>query len=98
MDDFEVLLQESLQRVEAPEGFERRVMAAVNRKKFSWRPLMAMAAMLALVVGAAWNIEESRREREQGEAAKAKLAQALRITSTKLQKIQQSIDAVGEGY
>ena len=98
MDDFEKLLSETLKREEAPEGFERRVMAAVNRKRFDWRPIAAIAAMLAVTAGSAWEWERARQEREAGEAAKAKLQQALRITSEQLHKVHKSLDAVGDGF
>lgn len=98
MDNFEELLRDTLRRENPPEGFERRVLAAAAPRRFSWRPMMAIAAMLAVAAGAGWQVEQSRRDHEAGEAAKAKLEQALRVTSTKLQKIRQTVDSMGEGY
>ena len=98
MDDFEKMLQESLRREDPPEGFERRVLAVVNRRRFSWRQVGAIAAMAAVTLGSAWEWDRTRRERQAGEAAKVKLELALRVTSERLHKIHQKVDAVGEGF
>jgi hypothetical protein len=98
MDEFEALLRTSMKREEPPEGFERRVLAAVSRRRsFSWRPMAAIAAAVMLVAGAGWEYERERSERAAGEAAKAKLELALKVTSATLHKVHQSIDSI-EGY
>jgi ferric-dicitrate binding protein FerR (iron transport regulator) len=97
MDDFEKLLKASMRREDPPAGFEQRVMAATRRRPI-WRPLLALAAMLALMAGAGWEYEQSRRERAQGEAAAAKLELALQVTGEKLHKIQQKMDSMSEGF
>jgi hypothetical protein len=99
MDDLERQLRDALAREKAPEWFEARVMNAVNqgsrgrsrRPRLQWMLATAMAGVIA--VGAAWEHHRTVEEREAGEAAKAKLQIALRITSTKLQEIQRRIEA-----
>lgn len=98
MDEFEGLLKASLRREDPPDGFERRVLQAVSRRRsFSWRPLAAIAATVMLVAGAGWEYDRARRERAAGEAAKAKLELALKVTSATLHKVHQSLDSL-EGY
>ena len=96
MDDLEKQLVEALQREEPSAGFEARVLAAAAEKKerrWLWMPpRLRWAAALATVV-AVIGVAEYReaRERAAGEAAKARLQLALRITSQKLKKIQDEI-------
>ncbi len=99
MDDFERMLGQSLRREEVPFGFEQRVMAlTTRRRRVAWQKWTAIAAMAVLTAGAGWRYEEVRRERMAGESAKAQLETALRITSTKLHKVHQTIDALNEGF
>ena len=130
MDDLEQRLKRALERTDAPEAFEARVMRAVNEAAanrgpahrsggadrkwwrgfewsgFEWGPrkwMIATAAALVLIAGAAnwWHQVEAERaraayleaqEREAGEAAKAQLELALKITSVKLEHIQKQIE------
>jgi hypothetical protein len=100
MDDLERQLSEALKRVEPPDWFEAKVLAATKRDaRPSWftgwlRWASAMAAVVVLVVGVTWQRE--RVERQRGEAAKAQLAMALKITSVKLQQISEKVQSVQE--
>jgi hypothetical protein len=99
MDDFEELLKGAMQRQPAPPGFEQRVLRKVRRPQlFQWRSIAAAAAILTLAVGTGWQVEQHRRERIAGEAAKAKLELALRVTGEKLHKIQSTIDSASQGF
>ena len=106
MEDFEKQLRDALARKDAPEWFEARVMAACLRdeeipvrKQWVWRSAVlrfvsAMAVVLVIIGGVAWQHERAVRERALGEAAKARLELALRITSIKLHKIEQKLNEV----
>lgn len=101
MEDFERQLTNALARKEAPEWFEAKVMAAVRResaapvrgKVFSWRWATALATVLVMG-GVTWQYERAIHERAEGEAAKARLVLALKITRTKLQRIEQKLNQV----
>ena len=98
MEDLEKQLKSALQKQDAPEWFEARVMSAVrraedekkSRPRWQWLVATAMAGVIAVGVG----VEHQRevKERAAGEAAKAQLELALKITSVKLQKIQQKLN------
>jgi hypothetical protein len=103
-DEFERQLADALQRKEPSAGFEARVLAAAARekqRKWFWTPPVHItmglrwAAALAMCAVAAVGIEYHRQsaERAAGEAAKAKVELALKITSEKLRKIQDEINA-----
>jgi hypothetical protein len=89
MEDFEHQLREALSRKEQPASFEAKVFAAIAAEKSvprtSWR-WEALAASV-LLVAAFW----AQHERAAGEAAKAHLRLALRVTVTELSKIQNSV-------
>lgn len=97
MDDLEKQLKSAFAKEDAPEWFEARVMAATRRaeahkprRRWQWLVATAMAAMLAVTAG--WEHQREVEERAAGEAAKAQLELALKITSVKLQQIQKRID------
>ncbi len=103
MDDLERQLQQALARQEAPPWFEEKVLRAVarqpERRSTSWfgsaypiRWATAALATLLLSGGIAWQHE--RQERIAGEAAKAQLQLALRITSSQLHKIEKRIESI----
>ena len=105
MEDFEQQLKEALARKEAPEWFEAKVLAAargVPQRQPFWQRVLggrlrwaSAAAAIALVAsGITWQHERGVREHAAGEAAKARLELALRITSLKLQKIEQKLNEV----
>ena len=102
MDDLERQLSEALARQEPSAGFEARVLAAAaqtKERRWFWMPTRlrwaaAMATVVAIVSTAEWRREAA--ERATGEAAKAQLELALKITSEKLQKIQARVNAEGQ--
>lgn len=107
MDDLERQLREALAREEAPAWFEAKVMAAVaterQRRPF-WARLFgsarlriataALAGAAVVVSGVAWHQEREARERAAGEAAKARLELALKITRVKLRIIERKLNEV----
>jgi len=107
MDDFERQLRQAMARTDAPAAFEAKVLAAAAREPEGWRSVwhwfarpvglrwatVALAALL-VVSGVTWKHE---RERTAGEAARAKLELALKITSAKLHHIDQQIEALQDG-
>jgi hypothetical protein len=95
MEDFERQLRDALARKEQPAWFEAKVLAAATAKRpkssvFRW----AMAAALVAVIPVA--VWTDHRERTAGEAAKARLQLALRVTVTQLSKIQKTVNAATE--
>jgi len=94
MEDFEQQLRNALARKDQPPALEAKVFAAIaagrsNRWVF-WR-WEAVAASV-LLVGAFWaQHEQALRDRAAGEAAKARLQLALKVTVAKLSKIQQTV-------
>ena len=112
-DRFDAELRSALHREEAPLGFEARLMARLAAEskremglarwfKFSLLrfPVMsrlAFASVLCLMVVAGVRYEQERQERIEGEAAKAKLMQALRVTGTQLQAVREKVLASSGG-
>jgi hypothetical protein len=107
MEDFERQLKNAMVRREPPPWLEAKVLAAAvsarpepapawwQRLLFArmrWAP--ALVAVLVLLVGIFWQQDRMARQRAEGEAAKAKLETALRVTSVKLRKIQQIVQAM----
>ena len=99
MDDFEKQLAEALGRRQPSVGFEARVLAAAARqqeRRWAWMlPRLRWAAALAMLAVAIGTVEYRREaaERAAGEAAKARLELALRITGEKLRKISEQMNA-----
>jgi len=94
MEDFEQQLKHALARKEQPAAFEAKVFAALAKSKTTrwafWR-WEALAASL-LMAAAFWaQHEQTVRDRAAGEAAKARLQLALKITVTQLVRIQQTV-------
>jgi hypothetical protein len=110
MEDLERQLKSALEREEPPAWFEAKVLAAAARERSahrSWwqraihggllRWATALAAVGLVASGVVWQHErrlEDARERAAGEAAKARLVMALRITSNKLHKIQRRLNEI----
>ena len=107
MDRLEDALREALRRKAPPEGFAERVLArhvAPAPRPGRWQALRlwlqppslrwAGAAALTLVLLAGFQYTAEQRRRAQGEAAKAQVLMALRITADKLEytraKVQQA--------
>jgi len=102
MDDLEKQLKSALSREEAPAWFEARVTNAANAVKLApkgqirhprWQWVFASVMVAAIAVSAGWEHHRMVEERIAGEAAKAKLELALKITGMKLAQIQQRIDS-----
>ena len=96
--DFEHRLRSALERKQPSPEFAAGVIASARKRpkahspESSWRRWIAIpiaASVLVLAVGIERQYE--RRQRQQGEAAKAQLVQALEITSGKLDRIQKKV-------
>jgi anti-sigma factor RsiW len=100
MDDFERQIKEALAKKDPSPFFEARVLAAVKRQARENRAsarmwwASAMAAVLLLVTGSAWQHERTVREQAAGKDAKARLELALKITSVKLQRISMKVEGI----
>jgi len=107
MSRLEDELRNALRREEPPAGFEARLRArlAAEPRRTNWLarwfrlPAMhhtlaarlAFTAALGMLVVVGVRYEHERQERIQGEAAKAKLMQALRVTGTELQTVHEKV-------
>ncbi|HTX42722.1 MAG TPA: hypothetical protein VMD25_12880 [Acidobacteriaceae bacterium] len=100
IDDFEQHLRDQLAPRSAPAGFADRVMARAKvrvapqprPRPFFLLPLWSWTAVAALLVVAVFGgIEHDRRQRIEGERARAQVLLALRITGTTLHDVQQKI-------
>jgi hypothetical protein len=93
MEDLERQLKDALARKEQPPAFEAKVFAAIHAGQSKswafWRWEALAASVLALAAFGAH--QHAVRERAAGEAAKARLQLALKITVAKLSKIQQTV-------
>ena len=100
MDDFEKQIQEALAKKDPSPFFEARVLGAVKRQAREHRAssrmwwASAIAAVLLVMTGSAWQHERSMREEAAGKEAKARLELALKITSVKLQRISQKVEGI----
>lgn len=96
---FEEQLRESLRRVEAPAGFEQRILARVeSRRRSSQRRWLAVAASVVMMVSAGgygmhWREEQVREARV--EQARAQLEFALKLTSRQLAKAEGQLRTIG---
>ncbi len=96
MEDFERQLKYALARKQQPPSFEAKTFAAIaaespDRRMF-WR-WEALAASVLIAAGLWAQYERGERERAAGEAAKAHLQLALKITVGELSKIQKTVNA-----
>jgi len=95
MDDFEQLLKNALGRKEQPPAFEAKVFAAVadfkTRRRIFWRWASEIVAVMLLAGGFWMRYERETQDRAAGEAAKARLQLALKVTVTELSKIQKTV-------
>jgi hypothetical protein len=106
MDDLEKQLRKAMARRDAPAWFEAKVLAAAAHERPQpsgfWRRLIAsgrirwatavLAGAAVVASGALWEQQREQRERAAGQAAKAKLELALKITRVKLRKIEQKLN------
>jgi negative regulator of sigma E activity len=97
-------LRNALRREEPPLGFEARLMARLSTQSkketglarwfklplfgFAMPTSLALTAVLCLMVVAGVQYQHERQERIEGEAAKEKLMQALRVTGAQLQAVR----------
>jgi hypothetical protein len=103
MTRFEEQLKQALTRQNPPTDFNARVLGAVEERRarsstgvwrwwarwaHSWQLAPALAALLALSVGA---IYEEHQRSARGEAAKQKLLVAMRVAGTKLQEARDRV-------
>lgn len=100
----ETELRQALRREDPPDWFAEGVMARVRAERAKprlnwwtspggWMRWTAAVATLAVVFGGVrW--EQIRRERAQGEEAKAKLILALRVTGEKLRMAQVRVQSL----
>ncbi len=103
MNRLENELRNAMKREEAPEGFADRVLARAAKTKmygipiftrpvFRWALVGAMCMLLAV---AGVEYRQAKREQARGEAAKAQLMLALRITADKLRLAQEKVQHLG---
>lgn len=106
-DQLNAELRKALCREEPPLGFEARLMARLSSEskretglarwfhlpllRFPMMTRWAFMAVLCLMVVAGVQYERNRQERVEGEAAKVKLMQALRVTGTQLQAVREKV-------
>ena len=99
MDDLEQQLRDALRKSDPSPFFESKVLAAAGRQRrerrtagrMRWVAAMATAAMV--VAGVFWQHQQTVEEQARGEAAKARLMLALKVTSAKLDEIRDRVDA-----
>ena len=100
MADFEGMLQEAMQRQEAPLGLKQRVLArARERRRATQRPWwrvhlvqrVAATLLLAAVCGGYAVYHQQAEERRKGEEARAQVITALRITSRTLGRVNERL-------
>jgi hypothetical protein len=100
MDDFEKQLKDALAKKDPSPFFEARVLGAVKRQARERRAssrmwwASAIAAVLLVITGSAWQHERASREEAAGQDAKARLELALKITSVKLQRISMKVEGI----
>jgi len=94
MEDFEQQLRNALGRKQQPPTFEAKVFAAVAAQRSSrsvfWRWATEVAAVVVIASGF-WMGYQHEIQQRAGEAAKARLEIALKITVTELSKIQKTV-------
>lgn len=108
MKHLEDELRNALRRKQPSEGFTERVLerAAQSKPGSSWFHIFighsvrwALAGSMCLILMAAWfGYRQFHEEQLKGEAAKAQLLQALRITADKLELAQIKVQQHGIGH
>jgi hypothetical protein len=100
MDDFEKQLKNALAKEDPSPFFEARVLGAAKRQARERRAssrmwwASAVAAVLLVISGSAWQHQRDLREEAAGKEAKARLELALKITSVKLQRISRKVEGI----
>jgi hypothetical protein len=99
MEDFERQLKYALARKQEPPSLEAKTFAAIaaetSKRRMFWQ-WEALAASVLLAAGLWAQHEHIVREQAAGEAAKARLQLALKITATELSKIQKTVNSATE--
>jgi hypothetical protein len=96
MSDFEQELRRTLQRREPPRDLTPQIMARIGDApkhrwfpvSFAWRPALAAAAVVLMLIGGIDRYREYRR----GQEAKEQLMLALEITAQKVSFVQQKVE------
>lgn len=101
MDEFEKELRDGLQLRPAPPGFAGRVLGRVaerESRRHSWIPLWrwAVAAVLVVAMVVGGGVERNRRQRIEGQRARAQVLLALRIAGTTLHDVQRKMATNGD--
>lgn len=100
MDHLEQELRAALKKTDPSPFFEAKVLAAAARQArarkttLRMRWFTAVIATVLVVMGVFWQHQRAVEERARGEAAKARLMLALRITGEKLDEIQEKVNQV----
>jgi len=93
MIDFQEQLRHALSRKEPSAGFAERVLVRAHTRRSRWKSWMAGRIAASLIAGVVGLVDlEQRRERQRAEAAHVQLIKALRITSSKLQRIEKKLE------
>jgi hypothetical protein len=98
MDHLEEELRAALSRTDPSPFFEAKVLAAADRQSRARKTALrlrwftAIVAMALVVMGVFWQHQRAVQERARGEAAKARLMLALRLTGAKLDEIREKVD------
>jgi hypothetical protein len=98
MDHLEQELKAALKKTDPSPFFEAKVLAAANRQARAKKTtpgirwFTAIVAMALVVMGVFWQHQQAAQERARGEAAKARLMLALRLTGAKLDEIREKVD------
>jgi hypothetical protein len=98
MDHLEQELKSALKKTDPSPFFEAKVLAAAARQararkttlRMGW--FTALVAMALVILGVFWQHQRAVEERARGEAAKARLMLALRITAQKLDEIREKVE------
>ncbi len=99
MDDLEQQLKAALGKTDPSPFFEAKVLAAAARqgreRRTAWRMrwVAATATVAMVVAGVFWQHQQAVEQQARGEAAKARLMLALKVTSAKLDEIRDRVDA-----
>ena len=105
MNRLEDELRNAMKRIEPPEDFAQRTLARVAaarqqaRRSIFMQPAFRWAvagAMCLLLAAAGIEYRQTKQEQARGEAAKAQLMTALRITAGKLQLAQARVRQIGD--
>ena len=100
MDEFEQELLQALERRPAPPSLKRRLMERRRAQPprshaVAWQRLAAALVLTAILAGAGQWTWRAREEKRRGEAARAQVFVALRITGHALNRMNQQLASHG---